>query len=154
MDPERLVDLEEIKQLKARYFRLMDEKNWDAWADVFTVDCTMENGAPGHVTTGRSEIVAYVRRAVAHLVTVHHGHMPEIAFESGRDATGVWALYDLVEGKGYRMEGWGHYHDRYRRCDDGRWRIGSTRLTRLRVDASDPAIQDLLWPEGRELRTW
>src|SRR5262245_37696101 len=33
-----LVEIEEIKQLKARYFRLMDEKRWDEWAEVFAED--------------------------------------------------------------------------------------------------------------------
>jgi hypothetical protein len=31
------------------------------------------------------------------------------------------------------MHGYGHYHDRYEKVD-GRWRITSTTLTRLRVD--------------------
>ena len=30
--------IEEIKRLKARYFRLMDTKQWDAWGEVFTRD--------------------------------------------------------------------------------------------------------------------
>jgi len=33
-----IVEIEAIKQLKARYFRLMDEKRWDEWAEVFTED--------------------------------------------------------------------------------------------------------------------
>ena len=47
MDASRLADLEEIKQLKARYFRLMDTKQWDAWGDVFSEDCSMDSGPPG-----------------------------------------------------------------------------------------------------------
>ena len=31
-------DLEAIRQLKARYFRLMDTQQWEAWADCFTAD--------------------------------------------------------------------------------------------------------------------
>lgn len=34
-----LLDIEEIKQLKARYFRLLDTRRWDEWAQLFTVDC-------------------------------------------------------------------------------------------------------------------
>jgi len=29
MTPEDLVEIEQIRQLKARYFRLMDQKKWD-----------------------------------------------------------------------------------------------------------------------------
>ena len=47
MTPEDLVEIERIKQLKARYFQLMDQKRWDEWADVFTedvvIDTTEEN---------------------------------------------------------------------------------------------------------------
>ena len=35
-DLERYHAIEEIKQLKARYFRHIDGKDWDSWQDVFT----------------------------------------------------------------------------------------------------------------------
>ncbi len=42
-DPlQRLVDIEAIKQLKARYFRLLDTKRWDEWGQVFAAGCVME----------------------------------------------------------------------------------------------------------------
>jgi len=31
-------DLEAIKQLRARYCRLLDTKDWEGWRDVFTED--------------------------------------------------------------------------------------------------------------------
>ena len=37
-DLERYQATEEIKQLKARYFRHMDGKDWDGWQDVFAPD--------------------------------------------------------------------------------------------------------------------
>lgn len=33
---EQMADIEAIRQLKARYFRLMDQKRWDELRDVFT----------------------------------------------------------------------------------------------------------------------
>jgi len=36
---QMLWDVEQIKQLKARYFRLLDTKDWDGFADLFTDDC-------------------------------------------------------------------------------------------------------------------
>ena len=39
---ERLQAIEDIKQLKARYFRCMDTKDWDGFAAVFTPDATMD----------------------------------------------------------------------------------------------------------------
>ena len=37
----QLADIEAIKQLKARYFRLMDQKKWDEWAMVFSKDAPL-----------------------------------------------------------------------------------------------------------------
>ena len=155
MDPARLADLEEIKQLKARYFRLMDGKQWEEWADVFTEDCTLQSGPPADPPVrGRDAIVAYVAGAIQQMITTHHGHMPEIGFPSETEATGIWAMFDYLEAPGYEMKGWGHYHETYRKCADGRWRIASTRLTRLRVECNVPEIQAALWPEGKTLKTW
>ena len=151
MDASRLADLEEIKALKARYFRLMDTKQWEAWGDVFTEDCSMHSGPPAAPPVhGRAEIVAYVRSNIEHVVTVHHGHMPEITFVDATRATGIWAMFDQLRGPGFDLDGWGHYHEEYRRCADGRWRIQSTRLTRLRVESPDANLVAALWPEGKQ----
>ena len=140
---QRLEAIEEIKQLKARYFRCLDTKDWEAFADVFTPDARMDmsgevRGANDDgVTTGNREIAAFVRRMVGDVTTVHHGHTPEIEVTSSNTATGVWAMEDTLrwpEGAPLAaMHGYGHYHDRYEMAD-GRWRIKSTTLTRLRVD--------------------
>ncbi|HVN36661.1 MAG TPA: nuclear transport factor 2 family protein [Myxococcota bacterium] len=149
MDANRLADLEAIKQLKARYFRLMDTKQWALWADVFCEDCSMQSGpADSPAVRGRDAIVRYVRGFIERVITVHHGHMPEIEFTGPDSATGVWAMYDQLRGPGFVLDGWGHYHEEYRRCADGRWRIASTRLTRLRVESPDPALVASLWPES------
>ena len=78
----RLWDIEMIKQLKARYFRFLDSRDWMALRTVFTEDCTFE--APGMPKVRGGE--AFVARAAglfAHAVTVHHGHMPEIIVVDG-----------------------------------------------------------------------
>ena len=126
-------DLEAIKQLKARYFRLMDTKQWDAWGDLFTEDAVLQASPdPEERFQGRDEIVAKVSHLLRDAVTVHHGHMPEIEIH-GDTATGLWAMDDFVEMPQLVLHGWGHYHEEYAR-EDGRWRIRSSRLTRLRLD--------------------
>ena len=45
---QMLWDIEQIKQLKARYFRLLDAKDWDAFAELFTDDC--EHHLPSWLT--------------------------------------------------------------------------------------------------------
>ena len=147
MDPSRLADLEEIKRLKARYFRTLDTKQWEEFADVFTEDSSLANGpVEDGVVQGREAIVAYVKRGVSELNTVHHGHMPEIEFTGADTASGIWAMYDRLRGAALVLDGWGHYHEEYRRCADGRWRISSSRLTRLCAESPDAKLVASIWP--------
>jgi uncharacterized protein (TIGR02246 family) len=137
-------ELEEIRRLKARYFRHLDRKEWVELAQVFTADAHMD--ADGFTSTGRDEIVAFLRRVLADTRTVHHGHMPEIDLD-GDTARGIWAMEDYVEfgahdpPKGLR--GYGHYEEEYRR-EDGTWRIANLRLVRLRVDLLEGGLPDSL----------
>ena len=134
MTPEQLVEVERIKQLKARYFRLMDTKQWRQWSDVFTADATLQWG-PGdqHVLIGREAIVQGVSSVLADATTCHHGHMPEIQIEGPSRARGIWAMYDFVESPQFVLHGYGHYEEAYRKLD-GEWRIHRLKLTRLRED--------------------
>ena len=145
MEPvERLMATEEIKQLKARYFRCMDTKDWAGFEQVFAADAVMDMSSEmrdqttrGGITRGAAQIAAMVRTVVGPVVTVHHGHMPEIDITSPTTASGVWAMEDKLrwpEGSPVRtIHGYGHYHETYERTDDG-WRIKTITLTRLRVD--------------------
>ena len=127
-------DLEAIRQLKARYFRLMDTKQWEAWGECFTEDVVLETTPnPGEQFVGRDDVVRRVSAALADAVTVHHGHMPEIEILDADRATGIWAMFDQVDLPGLVLRGFGHYHDEYVRSG-AHWRIHRSRLTRLRLD--------------------
>lgn len=142
MDAARdLREIEAIKQLKARYFRLMDTKQWDAFGELFSEDAEMNvvddaGRERGHLV-GRSEIAARVRAAVDAAQTVHHGHMPEIELTGPDRARGTWAMFDYVEfpseGERAGFRGYGHYHETYRKVD-GDWKIETLKLVRLRRD--------------------
>ena len=126
-------DREAIAQLKARYFRLMDTKQWQTWGELFTEDAEMRSSPdPEERFVGREEIVSKVSGYLADAVTVHHGHMPEIEIH-GDTATGIWAMHDYVEMPQLVLRGWGHYHEEYAR-EAGGWRIRRSRLTRLRLE--------------------
>ncbi len=137
MQSLELVDIEAIKQLKARYFRYMDEKRWSDWGQVFTEDALLDTtqDAPNAKVSGREKIVDFVSRAVAPAITVHHGHMPEIEITSATTARGVWSMEDYLEYPGdpepFRIRGKGHYHEEYEKGEDGQWRIKTLKLTRL-----------------------
>jgi hypothetical protein len=142
MGAERIDDRIALQELKARYFRLLDTKQWDAWRGLFTDDMVFYNddgpvpATSEPMATGGDAFVEMVSTSLAGAVTVHQGHMPEITFTGDRSATGVWAMFDWIDGPGFSMQGFGHYHERYVKDGDGRWRIQELRLTRLRVDAT------------------
>jgi len=146
---ERLFAIEQIKQLKARYFRYMDTKDWPRLAGLFTDDAVvdMRDSTSEHqednLFIGGEAFVAALRGFIEPLVTVHHGHTPEIVITSDDTATGIWAMEDkLWKPEGAQsnlpftaLHGYGHYHETYESVS-GQWRIKSSRLTRLRVDMS------------------
>jgi len=132
-------DVEAIRQLKARYFRTMDTKDWAEMRAVFTDDVVMDTSeSGGGVITGADEFMAFLSETLADVVTVHHGHMPEIEITSPTTATGIWAMEDMLRWpNGMELHGYGHYHETYVKTGTG-WRIASTKLTRLRSDFTNP----------------
>jgi uncharacterized protein (TIGR02246 family) len=131
----QLWHLEQIRQLKARYFRAVDTKDWALLETVFTADAVLE--VAGNRREGRAHILQVMEQRLTPLVTVHHGHMPELTITGPDTATGVWAMFDLLvdpsgEGPTARREGYGHYHERYLLLD-GVWRIEHLRLVRIEV---------------------
>jgi hypothetical protein len=64
------------------------------------------------------------------VATVHHCHTPEITLTSPTEATGIWAMEDLLFfADGTQLHGAGHYRETYEKRD-GRWLITSLHLTR------------------------
>jgi len=131
-------DLEAIKQLKARYFRTMDTKNWDAMRAVFCDDVVMDStDSGGSVITGADTCIEFLQNTLSDVLTVHHGHMPEIDVTSESTANGIWAMEDLLRWpNGGELRGYGHYTETYEK-QGGQWRIKSLKLTRLRMDMTE-----------------
>jgi hypothetical protein len=134
-DTTTLLELESIKQLKARYCRLLDSKDWAAWRGIFTDDFVSDTSeAGGKVIEGADDFVAFTRKSLRNQATAHQVHAPEVTLTSPTTARGVWALEDVVRlAPGVNLRGYGHYHETYEKAD-GRWYIKSSKLTRLRED--------------------
>jgi hypothetical protein len=132
-------EIEAIKQLKARYFRTMDTKDWAGMRRVFCDDVEIDTSASGGgIITGADEFLLFLRGALGDVITVHHGHTPEIELTSVTTANGIWAMEDMLRWPdGRELHGFGHYHETYRKAE-GQWRIKSSRLTRLRMDMTAP----------------
>jgi SnoaL-like domain len=125
-----------ICNLKARYCRCLDTKDWQGYAAVFSADLVLDtSGSGGARIEGRDAAVAYVRSSIAEAITTHHVHSPEIEVDGDR-ATGIWAMQDRnIWPSGRKLLGFGHYHERYVRVD-GEWRIAESRLTRINMELS------------------
>jgi hypothetical protein len=138
-DIEKLLALEEIKALKARYFRFVDTKDWAGLRGLFADDARFDAESGVGAVDGANVFVAAARDGLAGCVSVHHGHCPEIAFTSETTATGIWAMEDRLRwedgtsGPLHTLHGYGHYHETYAKISD-RWLITSWKLTRLRLD--------------------
>jgi hypothetical protein len=132
MELSDLIAIEEIKQLKARYFRLMDQGRWDEFAQLFSEDVVQSSKlAPDEAPSGargRAEVVGLIRDSLAGMRSTHHGHMPEIEITGDASATGIWALFDYcTQGDEVVFDGAGYYRDTYVK-QGGRWLIQSTEL--------------------------
>jgi hypothetical protein len=143
-----MAEVEAIKELKARYFRHLDTKNWPEWRKVFTddvvvrVDVTVsklnEEGEATPLPEGGDPFVAYISEFLSGVSTVHHGHMPEITLTGPDTATGIWSMEDIVGPPGGpTMRGYGHYFEHYRK-QGGDWRIARLHIKRLRIDHTAP----------------
>jgi ketosteroid isomerase-like protein len=140
---EQLSDIEDIKQLKARYCRLIDQKNWTELEAQFAADAHIEiNGAPGGAEdtqkfTSAQQFIEALRRLMGPLTSVHQVHAPEIELRDAGNARGTWTICDrLVFPDGIPLkvlQGWGLYHETYRKIS-GQWHIASVRLERLLVE--------------------
>lgn len=132
-----LASIEAIRQLKYRYFRTLDLKQWDEFGECLT------EGAAGSYGTqvygdklqldGRDAIVDFMRDKLSSgIITVHVAQHPEIEV-AGDEATGSWCFEDTVIAPDFKVliRGAGYYTDRYRRDSDGAWRIAATSYDRI-----------------------
>lgn len=135
---EQLVEIEAIKQLKARYFRFMDMRDWDGLATTFALDIDFEHPTIGRHRGAAVTLVELKKRLGALSFTAHHGSMPEIFMHSRRTASGIWSLHSCVvpfppagAAAMRPLHGYGRYYDTYECQGGGQWRIKSLRLEHL-----------------------
>jgi hypothetical protein len=136
-----LVAIEAIKALKARYFRFVDTKDWDALRSLFVSGATLHFAHRTNEPEAAEMAISRISKILLPgVVSVHNGGIPEIDIDGDR-ATAIWPMSDLLVfpvdrpnpfGLA-RLHGYGHYHERYERRD-GAWRIAALRLDRLHVD--------------------
>lgn len=140
---DELQATEAIHQLKARYCRLVDTKQWAQLVTLFTADASLDGFGSVPDGTDPPTFVAGVAKRLGPAITIHHVQCPEIRFVSADAARSIWSMMDYVDfdpngdaagsvaDRGW--VGWGYYEEEYVRADDT-WLISYMRLTRQRVD--------------------
>ncbi|MCG8590870.1 MAG: nuclear transport factor 2 family protein [Proteobacteria bacterium] len=149
--------IEAIKQLKYKYMRCLDTKRWDEIAECFTPDAEAAYSGGKYSFEGRDAIVQFLRDAMGSdsFLSSHQVHHPEIRFTSDTEATGTWALQDVVIDQRFEItiRGAAFYEDEYV-CVDGEWKIRRTGYTRLyeelqsRKDVPGLKLTASLWTTG------
>ena len=138
-----LEDIEAIRQLKYRYLRGVDLKDWDLLTSTFTPDAVSAYDGGNQTHDGRDAIVGWLRSALEKpIVTLHQVHNPEIEITSSTTAKGTWYLEDRVINRGPAypemparsiLTGAAFYADEYRKVE-GEWKISRTGYERTYFD--------------------
>lgn len=154
---QELIAIEAIKQLKARYQRAVDTKDWDLMRSVLAPNARSVYSDGKHAFEGREEIVRFLSdpKGLGNtaIQSMHHAHTPEIEITSETTAKGKWYLEDFVltaipsdwAPNGTVLHGTGIYHDEYVKIDD-QWLLQETGYQRIFEDVQPRG-------EGAKLRT-
>ena len=136
---DRLLALEDIKLLRAKYCRYIDSHQFDRLAGILTEDFLLDMSPTSKVLgtevkplQGRDTVVAMMNAAFAPLkMLLHIVTIPEIEFQDGEHATGVWRQETYIKENRPDLPGSGLAYatvfDTYRK-EDGRWLIASVRV--------------------------
>lgn len=155
---ERIEAREAIRNLKARYCRYIDTKQWDRLRSLFSDDARFEGFGSAPDGANADDFVRGVATRLRDAISVHHCHMPEIAFFGPTNARAIWAMQDHLEwpapiqlkeapeARGFI--GYGHYEEAYV-LQEGAWKMQFLRLTRLRID---PLSAEGAFPADKVLR--
>lgn len=133
-----LADIEAIKMLKHRYWRMCDGRDAQGFRDCFVRPGARIDFGPGIGVFDDIEPVAAVFEASVTaqleggwaMVEQHHGFMPEITITGPDEAVGKWALQHRRVNFVDRTDtvSIGVYDDEYRRVD-GEWLISYSKCT-------------------------
>lgn len=149
---ERLAAIEEIKQLKAKYWRGVDTCDGALVRSILAEDCVLDYRGcctdPGSgvdhmpamnaVLKGRE---SWISDALGkdRVITVHQGHQSEIEITGDTAASGNWSFTDRffmpARAPFARLVGYGNYHDTYEKTG-GQWLLKTTRITRIWVETT------------------
>jgi hypothetical protein len=131
----RLLAIEEICLLKAKYFRFVDAKLWNDFRAIFTENAQIhfvDVYGPLPIDEAMERIIATLRDCQS----FHKGFMPEIDVKSAFEASAIWRMEDKLRWADpskstigvAALDGSGYYYETYRKDPGHGWRIATLRL--------------------------
>ncbi len=109
--------------------RCLDQKLWEELEGCFLPESTADYSGGAYALEGAEAIIEFMRRTMGAttMLTSHRVHHPEINIIRPDEATGTWAMEDVVilGDVGLNVQGAGFYEDRYVKRDSA-WLIAHT----------------------------
>ena len=137
---QKLLDIEDIKNLKHRYFRAIDMADFELLDYVFTENVTVDyrGGSYRWQSEGKQKIIESLRESFHNKAcAMHQGHHPEIEIISESIATGKWYLQDIFYNFDHNLvtQGTALYEDRYIKEGEN-WLISHSEYDRIWEEVS------------------
>ena len=136
---QQMLDYKAIIELKYKFGRTADAKDWAGFREVFHSEGLFDFGG-GYTVEGGDAFVTEVAKQLENGRSLHRFIMPEINILSATEATGEWVLNDYIEwtpdpatGERRGFMGFARENDTYRKID-GTWKITSWRCRYERMD--------------------
>lgn len=139
-DLERLIALEDIRLLRAKYCHFIDSHQWARFPEIMDADAVLDmshptqklNGRTLDPIVGRNKIMGFMDAVFTDLTQLLHiVTMPQIEFPQPDLATGIWRQETYVNERRPEAAGtgiaYGTVHDTYVKTE-GRWWIKSVRV--------------------------
>ena len=88
---QEISDRLEIQDLLAHYCYAVDDRDWDAYRNVFTPDAILDDSVTGGIRGGVEEHVPYMQKALSKILISQHG-ISTILFDIKGDQARVRVL--------------------------------------------------------------
>ena len=124
---QEISDRLEIEELLVRYCYAVDDRNWEAYRNVFTPDAVLDDTVTGGIRSGVEEHVTFMKRALSKILISQHAISTILLDIRGDQASArvhcsCPMVVDLGEGKKQVFFQGLWYRDRVVRTPKG-WRI-------------------------------
>ncbi|MEV6923404.1 nuclear transport factor 2 family protein [Dactylosporangium sp. NPDC051485] len=125
------MELERVRQVRARYCRYADQQDWAAFRALFADDCQFGSTSMRDVRSP-DDFVGRIKALLDGGRSAHYCHTSEIEFTGPGTASAVWSAENVIQVKqGDPFVQRGYCYETYRRDERGHWLITSTKLEQV-----------------------